>query len=149
MKRAAVKKPEPAAEQDRKYGEVAHINQRLAAFRRLGYEAADSGLLSPERVAGISCVDERIGDDVPVEDSLSPFRGFASILDKSGPDDKTNRGTQDRSRINVHEEYEMRDWSKRLVVTPEKKRPLRESVHPRMQSESILGNTLFRNWAQV
>jgi site-specific recombinase XerC len=29
------------------------INQRLAAVRRLGYEAADSGLLSPELAAGI------------------------------------------------------------------------------------------------
>jgi hypothetical protein len=34
-------------------------------------------------------------------------------------DDKTNRGTADRNRINVHEDYELRDWSKRLGVTPE------------------------------
>jgi hypothetical protein len=34
-------------------------------------------------------------------------------------DDKTNRGSQDGSRINIHEEYELRDWSKRLGVTPE------------------------------
>jgi site-specific recombinase XerC len=32
------------------------INQRLAAVRRLAYEAADSGLLSPELAAGIRCV---------------------------------------------------------------------------------------------
>lgn len=31
----------------------ATINVRLAAIRRLAYEAADSGLLSPELVAGI------------------------------------------------------------------------------------------------
>jgi site-specific recombinase XerC len=31
----------------------ATINQRLAAVRRLAYEAADSGLLSPELAAGI------------------------------------------------------------------------------------------------
>jgi hypothetical protein len=29
------------------------INQRLAAVRRLAYEASDSGLLSPELAAGI------------------------------------------------------------------------------------------------
>jgi Protein of unknown function (DUF3606) len=34
-------------------------------------------------------------------------------------DDKTNRGSQDRSRISIHEEYELRDWSKRLGVTSE------------------------------
>src|ERR1039458_2680011 len=32
------------------------INQRLAAVRRLAYEAADAGLLSPELAAGISRV---------------------------------------------------------------------------------------------
>jgi Protein of unknown function (DUF3606) len=34
-------------------------------------------------------------------------------------DDKTNRGPQDRNRINIHEDYELRDWSKRLGVTPD------------------------------
>jgi Protein of unknown function (DUF3606) len=34
-------------------------------------------------------------------------------------DDKTNRGTADRNRINIREDYELRDWSKRLGVTPE------------------------------
>ena len=34
-------------------------------------------------------------------------------------DDKTNRGAADRNRINIHEEYEGRDWSKRLGVSPE------------------------------
>jgi hypothetical protein len=34
-------------------------------------------------------------------------------------DDKTKRGAQDRSRINIHEEYELRDWSQRLGVTPD------------------------------
>ena len=34
-------------------------------------------------------------------------------------DDKTNRGAADRNRINIHEEYEVRDWSKRLGVSPE------------------------------
>jgi hypothetical protein len=32
------------------------INLRLAAIRRLAYEASDCGLLSPDLVAGIRCV---------------------------------------------------------------------------------------------
>ena len=40
-------------------------------------------------------------------------------------DDKTKSGGQDRERINVHEDYELRDWSKSLNVTPEK---LKEAV---------------------
>ncbi len=40
-------------------------------------------------------------------------------------DDKTKTGGQDRERINVHEDYELRDWSKSLNVTPEK---LKEAV---------------------
>ena len=34
-------------------------------------------------------------------------------------DDKTKRGTADRDRINIHEEYELRDWSKRFGVSPD------------------------------
>jgi hypothetical protein len=34
-------------------------------------------------------------------------------------DDKTKPGGQDRTRINVHEDYELRDWSKKFGVTPE------------------------------
>jgi Protein of unknown function (DUF3606) len=34
-------------------------------------------------------------------------------------DDKSKTGKADRDRINVDEDYELRDWSKRLGVTPE------------------------------
>ena len=34
-------------------------------------------------------------------------------------DDKTQTHGQDRERINVHQEYELRDWSRSLGVTPE------------------------------
>ena len=40
-------------------------------------------------------------------------------------DDLKNRGKQDDIRINVNQDYELRDWSKRLGVTPEK---LKEAV---------------------
>jgi len=35
------------------------------------------------------------------------------------PDDKSKRGTPDRDRININEDYELRDWSQRLGVKPE------------------------------
>ena len=34
-------------------------------------------------------------------------------------DDTKKSGGQDRKRINVHEDYELRDWSKKFGVTPE------------------------------
>jgi hypothetical protein len=34
-------------------------------------------------------------------------------------DDKTKAGAADRARINVNEDYELRDWSKKFGVTPE------------------------------
>jgi hypothetical protein len=34
-------------------------------------------------------------------------------------DDKTKTGGQDRARINVNEDYELRDWSKKFGVTRE------------------------------
>ncbi|RYG86498.1 MAG: DUF3606 domain-containing protein [Alphaproteobacteria bacterium] len=32
-------------------------------------------------------------------------------------DDKSNSGDQDRKRINVNEDYELRDWAARFGVT--------------------------------
>jgi hypothetical protein len=32
-------------------------------------------------------------------------------------DDKNNRGPRDRSRINLEQDYEVRDWTKSLGVT--------------------------------
>jgi Protein of unknown function (DUF3606) len=40
-------------------------------------------------------------------------------------DDKSNSGGQDRTRINVHEDYELRDWAKKFDSTPEQ---IREAV---------------------
>jgi hypothetical protein len=34
-------------------------------------------------------------------------------------DDKSKRQPQDRQRINVHEDYELRHWSEKFHVTPE------------------------------
>jgi hypothetical protein len=34
-------------------------------------------------------------------------------------DDKNKTGGQDRLRINVNEDYELRDWSKKFGVSPE------------------------------
>jgi hypothetical protein len=37
-------------------------------------------------------------------------------------DDNTKTGAKDRERINVHEDYELRDWSKKFGVTHEELR---------------------------
>lgn len=37
-------------------------------------------------------------------------------------------GGQDRKRINVHQDYELRDWSKKLGVTPDELKQAVESV---------------------
>jgi hypothetical protein len=43
-------------------------------------------------------------------------------------DDKSKRGPQDRSRINLSEDYEVRFWSKRFKVTPDLLRSAVEKV---------------------
>lgn len=40
-------------------------------------------------------------------------------------DDKQNRGPADRTRVNIHEDYEVRHWTKHFGVTAEQ---LKESV---------------------
>jgi hypothetical protein len=44
------------------------------------------------------------------------------------PDDKSVTGAADRSRINVNEDYELRDWSTTLGVTPEELKKAVEKV---------------------
>ena len=41
------------------------------------------------------------------------------------PDDKSQSGGQDRQRIDVNQDYELRDWAKSLNTTPER---LKEAV---------------------
>jgi hypothetical protein len=43
-------------------------------------------------------------------------------------DDKTLKGPQDRSRINLEEDYEVRYWCKKFAVTPDKLRAAVEKV---------------------
>ena len=53
------------------------------------------------------------------------WRSSASVPDGASEalvtmaDDKTKTGAADRERINVHEDYELRDWSQKFKVTPE------------------------------
>jgi hypothetical protein len=45
-------------------------------------------------------------------------------------DDKSKTGGQDRERINVNEDYELRDWAKRLGVSPEELKAAVRKVGP-------------------
>ncbi len=40
------------------------------------------------------------------------------------PDDKGKTGPEDDQRINVNQDYELRDWSQKLNVTPERLKEL-------------------------
>lgn len=76
----------------------ASINQRLAAVRRLAYEAADSGLLSPELAAGIRRVKgakqlgQRVGNWLTLEQCSAVLRGI------TGSDTRAKR---DRAMLSV------------------------------------------------
>ena len=43
-------------------------------------------------------------------------------------DDKSKAGKQDRDRINVNEDYELRDWSKKLGVSGDELRKAVQKV---------------------
>jgi hypothetical protein len=59
------------------------VNLRLAAIRRLAYEAADSGLLSPEQAAGI----RRVKGAKKRSPSIVGNAGWQIIEGKKGPGD--------------------------------------------------------------
>jgi site-specific recombinase XerD len=74
------------------------INLRLAAVRRLAFEAADSGLLSPELAAGIQRVKGakklgvRLGNWLTVDQCKSLLRA---------PDEQTLKGRRDRAILAI------------------------------------------------
>jgi len=43
-------------------------------------------------------------------------------------DDKSKVGKQDRDRINVHQDYELRDWAKRFGISKDELKKAVESV---------------------
>ena len=43
-------------------------------------------------------------------------------------DNKENTGSPDRDRINVNEDYELRDWSQKFGVSPEELKRAVQSV---------------------
>ena len=49
------------------------------------------------------------------------------------PDDKTKSHGPDRQRINVNEDYELRDWAKSLNTTPERIKEAVRAVGDRAQ----------------
>jgi site-specific recombinase XerD len=76
----------------------ATINLRLAAVRRLAYEAADTGLLSPELAAGIHRVKGAKNVGVKLGNWLSPDQ-CRSLL--AAPDPGTPLGLRDRAILAI------------------------------------------------
>jgi site-specific recombinase XerD len=81
------------------------INVRLAAVRRLAYEAADSGLLSPDlaagirRVKGAKCLGHRLGNWLTAEQARTLWQS---------PDPETLKGKRDRAILAVLLGYGLR-----------------------------------------
>jgi hypothetical protein len=48
-------------------------------------------------------------------------------------DDKSKAHGQDRERINIHEDYELRDWAKTLKTTPERVKEAVQAVGDRAE----------------
>jgi len=74
------------------------INQRLAAVRRLAYEASDAGLLSPEFAAGIRRVRGVKQLGVRLGNWLTAEQGRALV---EAPSAQTRRGKRDRAILAV------------------------------------------------
>jgi hypothetical protein len=50
------------------------------------------------------------------------------------PDDKTKRGEPDRSRVNVHERYEVEYWTKKFGVTEQQLKQTVQKVGTSVES---------------
>jgi hypothetical protein len=57
----------------------------------------------------------------------------SSSLETTMSDDKSKAHGQDRERINIHEDYELRDWAKSLKTTPERVKEAVQAVGDRAE----------------
>jgi hypothetical protein len=48
-------------------------------------------------------------------------------------DNKSQSGGQDRERINIHQDYELRDWAKSMNTTPERIKEAVQAVGDRAE----------------
>jgi Protein of unknown function (DUF3606) len=48
-------------------------------------------------------------------------------------DDKSKSGGQDRQRINIHQDYELRDWAKSMNTTPDRIKEAVQAVGDRAE----------------
>jgi hypothetical protein len=60
-------------------------------------------------------------------------------------DDLTRRGGQDRARINIHQEHEVRDWAARFGVTREQLKAAVQAVGDRADDVERHLRTLAAN----
>jgi hypothetical protein len=58
-------------------------------------------------------------------------------------DDKNKTGKPDRDRINVDEDYELREWARKFDVTPERLRAAVKTSGPMVKDiAALLGKSL-------
>jgi hypothetical protein len=89
--------------------------------RSFGYQCAEQGQRAPRMIGGIS-----IKMTPPLE--RSSMRGVRNSEGGTMSDDLLNRGQPDRSRINMHEDYEVKYWCKHLGVAREELQRLVDKV---------------------
>ncbi len=82
------------------------------------------------RVAGVSCYSSFMFV-LATTAATTEAPGLSSILREDiMADDKTKRGRQDRDRIDVNEDYELRSWSKKFGVTQAELKKAVQKVGP-------------------
>src|SRR5262245_3111628 len=58
------------------------------------------------------------------------YSGYYSVVEETMADDRMKRGPADRSRINIHEPYEVRYWCRELQVPSDRLRSAVKKVGP-------------------
>jgi integrase len=138
------------------------INLRLAAVRRLAYEAADAGLLSPDLAAGIRRVKGakkhgvRIGNWLTAEQSKNLLAAFES---------STIRGNRDyaivavllgcglrRAELATVSVHDLQQWEEHWVFADRQRRSCSDDSNPTMGrhcSPSVAGRRRDHHWTNL
>lgn len=102
------------------------VGFRLAELRRRPLPENRRYLPPPDAKSAGDLLQKRMREEVILTLEKSPLKKGGNIM----ADDLTKRGQPDRDRVNVHEDWEVRDWAKKLGVTPQQLKDAEKKVGP-------------------
>jgi hypothetical protein len=109
------------------YRDVNDSYSQEPCHRRFPFATGEKGLSEASKTGALQKGGQAARGEISLDETSTVIcaNPRVTISWKAMADDKFKTGGQDRGRINVNEDYELRDWSRKLGITPERRKKSR------------------------